>query len=512
MPGFSKYFLGAALLLASPATCLTAWYTALSPHVAMQDLETGKILYSACNSNSTPIFPTDGLNAFRIQRTPRNGTSLAAAGWYDTEKKTTMASVFFQAEDGSIINGYYVCDFASGHYAINGEYTISATAAVDSIHNETGLSVELLGADDGYRVYFHDEEKKVNAMKYTPKTDWQFEGPVSQDPVGGMSLASAHYGQLNISVVYAKDAENFETAMYFKDDTWRLTTLPQPLVGGQVNGKTNASSIALDSSVKPNFTLPAFASNLTGLDVIIDRANVRSILYLGTDAKLHQVTNTDDQWKLMPDQESLRWPVADSPYGPFAATSNYETNEAWIWYPSNGNLVQLYQNAAGSWTQATTVPSVNTTSTASAIPEAGKPVVLSTGAKAGIGIGISFAVVALAGVGLLLLKRRRRKQAAAAAEAARLKEAEATANGWGTYPPMEKHGSEVFEADAALAPQELMDTAERFELVGEGHWREMDATGQNGARRSIGGWREEQKAKGMQDEKKHGREPGPGSE
>ncbi|KAK2030259.1 hypothetical protein LX32DRAFT_662644 [Colletotrichum zoysiae] len=501
MPGVSNYFLGAALLLASPATCLTAWWTALSPHLAMQNLTTGNIMYTACNSNSTPIFPTDGSNFFRLQRKPRIGTALAAAGWYDVEGKTTVASMFFQAQDGSIVNGYYVCDFPSGHYVLKGEYTVSATAGVESIHNETGLSVELLGAEDGYRVFFHDENKRVNVLSYTTKTDWQLKDPVSQDPVGGMALTSAHSGQLNMSVVYAKDAENFETARFFKDATWRLDTLPRPLVGGLVNGKTNASNIVLDPSLKPNFTLPAFASSLTGLDMIIDRANVRSILYVGTDSKLHQVSDVDDQWKLMPDQDPGRWPVADAADGPFAATSNYETNEAWVWYPSNGNLAQLYQGSDGSWTQATTVPSVNATATASP-NEAEKAVVLSAGAKAGIGIGISLAVAAVAGFGLFLLKRRRRKQAAAAAEAARLKEAEAMANGWGAPSPMEKHGSEVFEADASTAPQELMDTVERYELVGEGHWREMDATGQNGARRSIGGWREAQKVAGMPDERK----------
>ncbi|KAK2014085.1 hypothetical protein LZ32DRAFT_627752 [Colletotrichum eremochloae] len=500
MQGFFKYFLGAVLLLASPATCLTAWWTALSPHIAMQDPQTGDILYSACNSNSTPIFPTDKLNAFRLQRKPRKGTSLAAAGWYDVEGQTTVASMFYQTEDGSIVNGYFVCDFDSGHYVVKGEFAISTTAGVTSIHNETGLSVALLGAENGYRVFFHDEHRKVNVMSYTTKTDWQLDGAISQDPVGGMSLTSSHAGSLNMSVVYPKDGENFETAGFFKDETWRLATLPRPLVGGEVNGKINASSIVLDSSRTPNFTLPAFASNLTGLDVIIDRGYIGSILYLGTDAKLHQVSNVDGQWKLMPDQDSGRWPVADAAYGPFAATSNFETSEAWVWYQSNGSLVQLYQGGDGSWTQAATVPSVNATSGAS--PNgAEKPVVLSTGAKAGIGIGISFAVAAVAGVGLLLLKRRRRKQAAAA-EAARLKEAEAMANGWSSHSPTEKHGSEVFEADTKTAPQELMDTVERFELMGEGHWREMDATGQNGARRSIGGWREAQKVKGMHDENK----------
>ncbi|GJC82951.1 hypothetical protein ColLi_05789 [Colletotrichum liriopes] len=531
MTRFFRFFLAAALLLSSPASCLTAWWTELSPHLAMQDPGTGNLLYSACNSNSTPIFPNDGLNTFRLQRKPRSGTSLAAAGWYDVQKKTTVASIFYQTEDGVIVNGYFVCDFGSGHYQIKGEYVISATAGVESIHNETGLSVELLGAEYGYRVFFHDEDKKVNVMSYTTKTDWQLEGPISQDPVRGMALTSVHSGQSNMSVVFPKDSENLEISRYFKDETWRLATLPRPLVGDAVNGKTNASDILLDSSLEPNFTLPAYASNVTGLGAIVDRAYVRSILYLGTDAKLHQVSNIDWQWKLMPDQASSLWPVADATTGPFATTSNFDTSEAWVWYRSNGSLVQLYHGSDGLWTPAATVPSFNATKSLETEPNenatptasptgTGKPVVLSSGAKAGIGIGVSLGVVALAGVGLLLFKRRRRQQQAAA-EAARLKEADAMAqmtpfgNGgvgpytgfgnltWGSDSPTEKHGSELVEADAVgtTAPQELMGTSERYELVGEGHWREMDATGQNGARRSIGGWREAQ-AQALQGEKR----------
>ncbi|TQN73226.1 hypothetical protein CSHISOI_02230 [Colletotrichum shisoi] len=504
MARFLTYLLGTIILLSPPASCITAWWTELSPHLAMQDPETGKIVYSACNSNSTPILPVDGLNAFSLQNKPRIGTSIAAAGWYDVGEHTTMASVFYQAEDGALVNGYFVCDFQTGHYNTSGEYMISKTAGVESIHNETGLAVELLSSKDGYRLFFHDEAKTVNVMSYTTTIgEWQLQGTISQDPVGGMALASTHSGQMNISVVFPKDAENIEVSRLFKDETWRLATLPRPLVGNGVNASTNASDIMLDSSFKPNFTLPAFSNNLTSLGAVVDQSYVRSIFYVGTDAKLHQVSNINWQWKSMPDQNSGIWPVADIAGGPFATASNVDTNEAWIWYRSNGSLVQLYHGGNGLWAQATRVPSSNATKPLDEGPSetvTGKPVVLSTGAKTGIGIGVSLGVIALAGVGILLLRRRRRQQEAVA-EAARLKEAEAMAQmapfgnlTWGPESPTEKHGTELVEADAVgtTAPQELASAGERYELVGEGHWREMDATGQNGARRSIGGWREAQ--------------------
>ncbi|KAK1655982.1 hypothetical protein BDP81DRAFT_388838 [Colletotrichum phormii] len=516
--------LGVLFVLSSPVSCLTAWWTELSPHLAMQDPATGDILYTACNSNSTPILPTDGLNIFLLQRKPRLGTSIAAAGWYDVPKKTTIASIFYQAEDNSIVNGYFTCNFDTGHYAIKGEYVISTTAGLESIHNQTGLAVELLGAENGYRVFFHDEAKTVNVLSYTTRTDWQLKGAISQDPVGGMALTSVHSGQLNMSVVFPKDSENVEISRFFKDETWHLATLPRPLLG-DANETTKAADILLDSTLTPNFTMPAFANNLTSLGATVDKAYIRSIFYLGTDAKLHQMSNIDWQWKLMPDQDARLWPAADVASGSFATTSNFDTSEAWIWYQSNGSLVQLYHGEDGLWKQAAVVPSFNATKAVEEEPQGtatpsasstatAKPVVLSTGAKAGIGIGVSFGVVALAGGVILLLVRRRRQRAAEAAEAARLKEAEAVAQmgpygdggvgpymefgnlTWGLETPTEKHGTEILEADAVgtTAPQELANGGERYELVGEGHWREMDATGQNKARRSIGGWREAQQA------------------
>lgn len=96
VPSISKTILGMAVLL-SPVSGLTAWWTELSPHMAMQDPSTGKILYSACNSNSTPIFPTDGTNAFKLRKTPRNGTAIAGAGWYDVPNKQTIVRPMYQA-------------------------------------------------------------------------------------------------------------------------------------------------------------------------------------------------------------------------------------------------------------------------------------------------------------------------------------------------------------------------------------------------------------------------------
>ncbi|KAL0937745.1 uncharacterized protein CTRU02_207476 [Colletotrichum truncatum] len=511
-----------AMLLVSPVSCLVSWWTEVSPHVAMQDPATGHILYSLCNSNHTPIFPTDGKNALNLLKRARNGTALAGAGWYDAKKLKTVASLFFINEDGSIVNGYFECDMNTGFYATKGEYVISSTAGVQSIHPQTGLTVELLGAENGYRVFFHDEKKRVNVLSYTTKTDWQLQGQISQEVVPTMALSSVHSGVANVSVIFPKDSETLEISRYYKDDSWRIATLPRPLANNTVTNNTDAANILLDSSMTPNFTLPAWPRNVTSFAASVDHSYVRSIFYIGTDAKLHQVSNINWAWTMMPGQAERLWPVADEPAGALTSTNNFDTNEIWLWYRSNGSLVQVYHNPQGLWVDATTVPSFNTTPPAdggSASPTetsgaTAKPAVLSMEAKAGIGVGVTVGVLAIAGIGIFFFVRRRRQQIEA--EEARLKEIEAVtrqtsfgnsiygAGGVGPYSeygnlvwspegPREKLGTPILEADTRdiMPPQEL-PVGERHELVGEGHFREMDATGQNAARRSIGGWREAQ--------------------
>ncbi|EQB58768.1 hypothetical protein GCG54_00009140 [Colletotrichum gloeosporioides] len=509
-----KIVLGAMLF--SPATCLMSWWTELSPQIAMQDPTTLKILHSACNSNSTPIFPTDGKNAFDLQKTPRNGSALAGAGWYDTAQLLTMASIFYQTEDGSIINGYFECDMSTGLYDKKGEYTISSTANVKSIHDETGLAVELLGSENGYRVFFHDEDRRVNVMAYTTKDDWRWKGRISQDQANSTVLTSTHSGQLNMSVVFPKDSETLEISRYFKDETWHLATLPRTLINDTLTNNTDAADIVVNSSLTPNLTLAAWPTNLTHLVASVDGSYVRSLFYLGTDSELHQISNINGAWTMMSEQDERLWPVADEAGGALTATNNFDTNEVWLWYRSNSSWVQLYHGTDGLWTQASVVPSFNATKTAENDPNgtstassaSAKPAVLSTGAKAGIGVGVTVGVIGFAAVVALCCVRKRRQQRAL--EEARLKEIEAAnghtspgnslqgSGGVGPYTeygspehPTEKLGTQILEADATQPPQEL-DVGEVYELVGEGHLGEMDATGQNGARRSIGGWREAQ--------------------
>lgn len=222
----------------SYSSALYAYATERTVQIGAQDPATGKIYYSSCNSEDTPIFPLDKPNILDAKQTPRNGTALAAAGWWDTQTitvgrilcmlwltaNTVQASIFWQTKDGIIVNGYYTCNMTTGKLVRKDEYQISETAEVDSIHSESGLSVELLGANDGYRVFYHNENRQVMMMSYTTVTNWIDGGAVSQDTATGMALGSTHYDKENITVAFPKGSDDIETSRLEKSGTWKLGT------------------------------------------------------------------------------------------------------------------------------------------------------------------------------------------------------------------------------------------------------------------------------------------------
>lgn len=68
------------------SSALYAFATDRTTQVGIQDPSTGKIYYSSCTSEDTPIFPLDKPNVLDTDNKPRNGTALAGAGWWDTQK------------------------------------------------------------------------------------------------------------------------------------------------------------------------------------------------------------------------------------------------------------------------------------------------------------------------------------------------------------------------------------------------------------------------------------------
>lgn len=133
------------------------------------------------------------------------------------------ASIFYVDQGGNIINALFNCNVSTGLFYGQGNWIISDQAP--SIHSNTGLAAVVLGAEAGYRVYYHDEDGAVNELKYTPADDWHYEGVISNDINSLPALAATFTGRENISIASPRDDENIAVTRWTREETWYRCTL-----------------------------------------------------------------------------------------------------------------------------------------------------------------------------------------------------------------------------------------------------------------------------------------------
>ncbi|KAM6511236.1 hypothetical protein FALCPG4_016238 [Fusarium falciforme] len=303
-------------------------------------------------------------------------------------------------------------------------WAISETAEVKSVNNEAGLSAQLLGGEEGYRLFYHNKDGDFMMLRYMPKTTaWVDDGATSQDQLAGMALASAHYVK-NISVAFPQGQSNIEVSRLSNTDEWHLSTFPQPLEGLSGSSivptnETAPSAIQIDEEVEPDFSLPSWSPEIRSLGMSIDSSRSRSIFYIGTDKKLYQVIEKNDEWDLAPNQTDKIWPQADDSSANLAVASDQGNGETWIYYWANDTIVQVHRKNFKDWEPAKTLP-MNATNSANQNSDDNKGSQestdssgskgLSTGAKAGIGVGVLMGVILIAGLIWFLVKRRATKK------------------------------------------------------------------------------------------------------
>ncbi|KAF4465982.1 hypothetical protein FALBO_7175 [Fusarium albosuccineum] len=431
-------------LLAAPASAITGWWTwtpgALTPHFAFQDPASGDLLHSACNSNGTPIFPTDEPHRFNLTVRARAASPIAVTGWYDDDLETTYATVFYQSTDGNLMNGDFTCNWETGDYDIvdEGAYSVSDDAGAASVHEKSGLAVVELGDFGGPRLYYHDKDARVNLIAYDDDTDWRYLGPVSMMEVVGMELAAVQTEGSNVSVVFPHDDSNLAVAQFYEKNKnkWSLSSVPTPFKSPVPTNKTKAANIALDYSGSEPFNLKSFDATTVHLGIASDPDHVLSIFYIGTDKRLREITQSDGEWRIAQGSEDQDWPKADDEAAPLAVISPTGEEDVWIFYQSGDEVIQL-QKKNGGWLEATTVPtegdnggsskddgSSNDSSDTSEEKDTGGSsssdgatnndetsndggAGLTTGAKAGIGVGVAAGVL-LGGAALFMFVRRKK--------------------------------------------------------------------------------------------------------
>ncbi|KAJ4302436.1 hypothetical protein N0V88_002580 [Collariella sp. IMI 366227] len=429
----SRLFSWAALsALPMPALCgsMAAWWTDMGASFVMQNSTTGQLTHSMCNSNFTAIYPNDPPLAFDTMYAPKNGTSLAATGWWDG--KVVWASIFYQNNNDDIVSAVYMCDTdnGSGLYKRIESTVISDRDGTPPPNPKTGLSVTLLGEHEGYRLFYFDHSGALHHLKYIQDEGWSYAGPVSTNTNRtGMAVHSMFSGVRNVTVVTPRDAQNMEVSRLKVDGTWQITTFPTPLKENNVTSASNKTSFEF-ASTSTDTKLESYSGNPNALGIAIDKSMARHTFYIGQDRVPHYVSNfvngnAETEWRNQPGQGVERWPLADNPESDFAIASQLGTSTIRLIYISGGRLVEAKYND-GRWDPATFLETHNTTAAADTGSGGGG---LTTGAKIGVGVGVGVGALLIIGAVLAVCIMRRRRRAALAAAAA-------TGNdyGWGGPP------------------------------------------------------------------------------
>ncbi|KAH8838173.1 hypothetical protein MCOR27_006714 [Pyricularia oryzae] len=434
---------------------MAAWWVGdkRAPQILRWNATLGAITYSSCHTKDTPAFPLDPPNVLDVAQKPRNGTSLTGQGWWNS--KTTAASIFYQAEDGSLVNTYQECDLSTGKFRRLTTDIISKDAPAP-IHPESGLASVLLaneGTNEGYRLFYHDDKKQVNVIGFRPATSkFYYDGIVSQDMPSGMALAAGFNSNRNYSVVFPRDDENLEHARATADDSRHgITILPRPLKDsnfGNMTSLANRTGLVLDKDFNMTTVprLPNWTSN-PKLALSTDSGTKRNVFWLGSDRRPHKLYITTQGWALQDTNVGVdEWPAADAD-SDLALAYERGTDNVRLYYVVGGLLHELRHDKARTgngyeWKIAAALPVVappgTTTSTGgggstpndstNGGPTTGQETTdsqsggdggLSTGAKIGLGVGIALGVVAVgaACMSVWYVRRLKKTQAAARAQA-----------------------------------------------------------------------------------------------
>ncbi|KAI3321769.1 hypothetical protein HD806DRAFT_545474 [Xylariaceae sp. AK1471] len=407
------------------AGSIAAWTTGQgAPQVMVQDDDTGKILYSLCNSNETAVFPANESRSLMFDDNlwPKKGTNLAGIG-YVNQDGITVAAMWYLNDENAIVHALWQCN-ETGHLTKanptdTNQWIISTD--IGSIHEDTGLAAVNLGSTNGYRVYYQQEDLTTSTMKYVPNEIWTWNGNVSQDSSKGFPIHAGFTDTDKITVVTPRDKGNIEVSTMQPNETWVIYVDRQEdktKANLAPTNATNSSSFALvDNAPHVNAPLEAWDGNAKGIGFALDSDATRRIFYIGSDSKLHcQSDKEKNVWSACSDIDASKWPTADSPNAPFATTSDFSRNEIWIFYMSGGNLTQVHRSSKDKWEAPIALPKTPPPPPPPAMEA--KHGGLSKGAQAGIGVGVS--VVGLALIGLaayIYLQRKRGKQEKEKAEA-----------------------------------------------------------------------------------------------
>ncbi|EEY22290.1 predicted protein [Verticillium alfalfae VaMs.102] len=302
------------LLLNSAMASLAAWSTDMGDQLVLQAPTSHLFYHSSCNTSNDLVFPVNDPFILETEFPPKEHSSLAGVGWFDAV--TTWACLWYQDSSNNLVYARYECNATSGAYALHNSEIIS-TALPDGIalHDRTALSAVLLGAEEGIRVYAHDEERRIHELSFHNPTGWLYGGSVADQPGNGFALASAASAEKEVTVIVLGDQRIQVLQKGIEDAVW---------------DRLISSTTGEIASFQPN--------TLLSLALTIDDQGSSSLFYIGTDATLHHLLSpptNPETWVPQPAQPRDLWPRANTPSVPLTITSRRGTRYFTLYYQSS---------------------------------------------------------------------------------------------------------------------------------------------------------------------------------
>ncbi|KAG7127112.1 hypothetical protein HYQ45_012743 [Verticillium longisporum] len=238
------------LLLNSARASMAAWSTDMGDQLVLQAPTSRLFYHSSCNTSIDLVFPVNDPFILETEFPPKEHSSLAGVGWFDAV--TTWACLWYQDSSNNLVYARYECNATSGAYALhNSEIISSALPDGIALHTRTALSAVLLGAEEGIRVYAHDEERRINELSFHNPTGWLYGGSVAGQLGNGLALASAASAEKEVTVIVPGEQgievlqKGIEDAVWDRSRVFTLyyQTSPTEIASATFNGETWSTSL-----------------------------------------------------------------------------------------------------------------------------------------------------------------------------------------------------------------------------------------------------------------------------
>lgn len=195
---------------------------------------------------------------------------------------------------------------------------------------------------------------------------------------------------------------------------------------------TDSSAYRFVATDSWGFTFSSFSSAAARLGTATNSGGIPSVFYVGADGYLRRfASDTQGHWHEDDSQDDTKWPAADDPSADFGVAYDAAGNRVWLYYVSQGAMVQVYQSAVDVWQNFDTLPTYNTSLAASgsssssdsgssssgsgagsSSSSSSSTEGLTAGAKAGLGVGLGVGIPLLCAAAFFFFFLRRRRAAA----------------------------------------------------------------------------------------------------